>query len=134
MKYLQYDESGDIIGCHDVVPVEAMDSVVEVEPAYAAIVLENPKRYHVVEGKIEHRAVEAAVQTKRIDYRLLNNGVMIDGVCYAANAHALAFLSVQSEKHKAIVHTASKDILVEVDKKLRQKIVNAIIKKIEDSL
>lgn len=134
MKYLQYDERGDIVGCHDVVPIDVMDSVVEVEPEYAAIVLENPKRYHVVAGKVERREAVAAIQTKRIDYRLLDNGVMIDGVCYAANAHALAILSAQTENFKAIVHTASKDILVEVDKKLRRKIVDAVIKKIEDSL
>ncbi len=134
MKYLQYDERGDVVGCHDVVPIDVMDSVVEVEPEYAAIVLENPKRYHVVAGKVERREVVAAMQTKRIDYRLLDNGVMIDGVCYATNAHALAILSAQTENFKAIVHTASKDILVEVDKKLRRKIVDAVIKKIEDSL
>lgn len=134
MKYLQYDERGDIVGCHDVVPVDVMDSVVEVELEYAAIVLENPKRYHVVAGKIEPRPPVVATVTKRIDYRSLDNGVMVDGVCYAANAHALAFLAIQTENHKAIVHTTSKDMLVEVDKKLRQKIVGAVIKKIEDSL
>lgn len=134
MKYLQYDENGDIIGCHDVVPVSAMDSVVEVELEYAAIVLENPKRYHVVEGKVERREVADTIVTKRINYRLLDSGVMVDGVCYAANASALALLSVQTENIKAIVHTTSRDTLVKVDKKLRQKIVDAIIKKIEDSL
>ena len=138
MKYLEYDKFGEIVGCHDVVPVELQDSVLEVSQTEAERVLSNPRGFRInqVDGELKLSSVEKRMvkpQT-RLTEQAFAGGVVVNGVCYATNANAMSILNSGSNPPVAIVHTHDRDKLVEIDGKTRAAIVAALLKQVRDSL
>lgn len=131
MKYLTFDDNG-MVACYDVVPVEELDNVVEVADELAEQVLKNPKGWRLTNGEVTQLFLPEEVRAKRLDYGVFDSGVVIDGVCYAANSHAIALLALGSDH--AIVHRREGDAFVEVDKKLKDKILTALKKKVMSAL
>lgn len=135
MKYLEYNERGELVGCYEVVPVEALDRVLQVTSEEADTVLRNPGAYRVREGVLVSELPPVPKEVLRVGPSDFAPGVVIDGVCYATSQEALSFLAVQSGKtKKAITHTEYGDNLVDVDSKTVSKIVEALTEKLNKNL
>lgn len=130
MKYLQYNEAGEIVGCYDVVPLGMLEQVVEVDEFIANLVLQESTRYKVVDGELEYLPPVVEPVALRITSEQFESGVVVDGVCYATHALALSYLAVPRKVKTAIVHTPNGDDLVEVTPDTVEKIMECLTEKL----
>ena len=134
MKFLEYNEVGEIVACYDIVPIASLTKVIKVSNESAEAVLAHPMSFRVVEGALEQRTYEEVVVKKRITTDDFANGILIDDVHYATSATALALLSLQTKNIKALVHTVDGDALREIRKEDKDKLIAALLVRLESKL